>query len=144
MGLAQRAERFRAAVKELGRRGRTTAYPQVLRDEAVAYAQARLGEGGPLGSIAEELKVGQDSLRRWGVVGPAEKSGVFRAVKLVATGTSAESREGRTLAASPSRVKAVATMAPPGRAGLVVHGPGGVWVEGLDVASVAELLRRLS
>ena len=28
--------------------------------------------------------------------------------------------------------------------GLVVHGPGGLRVEGLDVAALAELLRRLA
>jgi transposase len=68
------------------------------------------------------LNVSGNSLRRWAkeVGQPEDAVGTLRSVKLVE-------------AASPVE-----------RAGLVVHGPSGVWVEGLDVASVAELLRRLS
>lgn len=43
---------------------------------------------------------------------------------------------------TPRFVPVTVVETPAGR--LVVHGPGGVRVEGLDVAGVAELLRRLA
>jgi transposase len=142
MDLSKRAERFREAVKELGPRGRTTAYPLALREEAVRYAEARLKEGGRVGDAAEELQVGQDSLRRWGLVLPGEAS-AFRPVRVVRAATEQSPAQGAPPASRPEAKSAVRSTSG-GKGGLVVHGPGGVRVEGLDVASVAELLRRLS
>lgn len=123
MDMEKRAEGFRDAVAKLGPRGRTTPYPKDLRDEAVGYAQERRAQGAPWGLIARELGLGVDSLTNW------------------ARGARASRREPgfRRVELKPS--KAVVNAA---ENALVVHGPGGVRVEGLDVATLAELLRRLS
>ena len=123
MDMEKRAEGFREAVTKQGPRGRTTPYPKNLRDEAVGYAEERRAQGATWGGIAEELNIGVDSLTKW-------------------------ARAAETRPAAPGfRQVALAQEAVVARAvgsGLVVHGPGGVRVEGLDVASLAELLRRLS
>jgi transposase-like protein len=121
MDVEKRAEEFRESVKKLGARGRTTPYPAELRNEAVDYARERRGQGATWSLIAQELGLGIDSLTRW-----VELAG------------------GRD-DAQPFRRVALKVGEPPAAAGtLVLHGPGGVRVEGLDVATVAELLRRLS
>jgi transposase-like protein len=121
MDVEKRAEEFRESVKRLGARGRTTPYPAELRGEAVEYARERRGQGATWSLIAQELGLGIDSLTRWvelaGGHGDAQR---FRRVAVKANET-------------PAAVGA-----------LVLHGPGGVRVEGLDVGTVAELLRRLS
>jgi hypothetical protein len=122
MDMAKRAEGFREAVTKLGPRGRTTPYPKKLRDEAVDYAQERRAQGATWGGIAQELGIGVDSLTKWART--AERSPAVPAFRQV-------SLEQEVVASTAGR-------------GLVVHGPGGVRVEGLDVASLAELLRRLS
>jgi hypothetical protein len=123
MDITKRAEEFRDSVAKLGPRGRTTPYPQKLRDEAVQYAQERRAKGATWGLIAQELGLGVDSLTHWarGTKRGRDVPG-FRQVKLKQS-TSAEGLAGSRL---------------------VVHGPGGLRVEGLDVAALAELLRRLS
>jgi transposase len=123
MDIAKRAEGFREAVSKLGPRGRTTPYPKDLREEAVAYAQERRAKGATWGGIARELGIGIDSLTKWARA--AERSPAKPAFRQVAL----------------AQEEVVAGAA---GSGLVVHGPGGVRVEGLDVAGVAELLRRLS
>lgn len=123
MDIAKRAEGFREAITQLGPRGRTTPYPRNLREEAVGYAQERRAQGATWRSIAQELGLGVDSLTHWarGSRG-SKKEAAFRQVKL-----------------KPSEGPAKT-----GGTVLVVHGPGGVRVEGLDVPGLAELLRRLS
>jgi transposase len=123
MDMAKRAEGFREAVAKLGQRGRTTPYPKKLRDEAVDYARERREQGTTWRLVAGELGIGIDSLTNWARL--AERRGAkpeFRQVALK---------------------QAEVAVSGPGGA-LVVHGPGGVRVEGLDVAGLAELMRRLS
>jgi hypothetical protein len=118
-----RAEEFRDAVTKLGPRGRTTPYPKNLRDEAVDYTQEWRAQGATWGDIARELNIGVDSLTKWArAVERSPAAPAFRQVALAQEGV-ARAMEG---------------------SGLVVYGPGGARVEGLDVASLAELLRRLS
>lgn len=123
MDVAKRAEGFREAVAKLGQRGRTTPYPKKLREEAVDYARERRAQGATWGLVARELGMGLKSLMNW--ARQAERSGgkpEFRQVALKQMEVAVSGTGG----------------------GLVVHGPGGVRVEGLDVGGLAELLRRLS
>ena len=123
MDVAKRAEGFREAVAKLGPRGRTTPYPKEMRDEAVGYAQERRAQGATWELIAQELGLGVNSLINWARgTRRSQKKPAFRQVEL-----------------KPSEDVVSAE-----REALVVHGPGGLRVEGLTVATLAELLRRLS
>lgn len=114
MDFEKRAGQFRRAVAQRGPVGPRRRYTPELRAMAIAYAKERVGTGGGFKAIARELGVGRFTLRGW--VASAEQSAQFRTVELTDD-------------------------AP--RDQLVVHGPGGVRIEGLDLAGVAELLRRL-
>jgi hypothetical protein len=82
----------------------------------VAYLETRRREGGTVATIGAELGLCVSTLLRW-AKRPQQASGF-------------------------ERVLVVAEPAPP--SALVVHGPCGLRIEGLDVAAVAELVRRLS
>lgn len=116
----QRAETLRAALA--GRGGRGRAYPQALRRRAVDYFIQRRAEGAAPADIGPEIGLGRDTLIRWGreMRGTDEPPAAFELVRVVEPPPAAASRS------------------------IVVHGPAGLRVEGLDVAGVAELLRRLS
>jgi transposase len=109
------AAAFRAAVGRAGKRGPGRRYPAELRRRGAAYLRARQAAGARLSVVLRELGVRRETLARWSK--PA-----------------AEAR--------PRFVPVAVVEAPGGR--VVVHGPAGVRVEGLDVAGVAELLRRLA
>lgn len=124
MDLDNQVERFREAVAAAGPRGRTTAYPVELRKIAVSYVKARVAAGGSAGGACRELGIGTDTFRRWSAenaTSPARATAAFRPVKLAAAAPVAEQQANH----------------------VVVHGPGGLRIEGLDVAGLAELLRRL-
>lgn len=115
MSKEQQAAAFREAVAQAGPRGRTTAYPRALRAKALAYLR------GPAGAryakAARDLGIDVDTLRRWEKLAN-ERPIAFRKVSVVAE--------------------------PAGSSHVVVHAPGGVRIEGLGVADVAELLRKLA
>lgn len=92
-------------------------YPEAARRAAVRLAARRVAGGDALDDVALELGLSPVTLRRW-QRRPAPAA-TFVPVELVA---------------SPAREPA---------RGIVVHGPRGLRVEGLDVAGVAELVRRL-
>ena len=123
MDFERQAAEFRSAVALAGPRGRTTAYPTDLRERAVRYVRARIEQGGTMVAACEELGIGTDTFRRWRAAGSAATAPVtaaFRAVTITAPAT------------------------PPVETPLlVVHAPGGLRIEGLDLPSLAELLRRL-
>ena len=120
MDFEKQAATFRAQVADLGPRSRTTAYPIALRTPALRFVRARLAGGSSLTAAAAELGLGVDTVRRWQAGG-----------------------RGRRL--RRARVRPVVIVsAPPTAPALVVHGPAGLRVEGLDVVALAELLRRLS
>lgn len=124
MDLDKQAERFRVAVAAAGPRGRTTAYPVELRDLAVGYVKARVAAGGSAGGACRELGIGTDTFRRWSAEStpaPARAIGAFRPVNLAAAAPVATQQANH----------------------IVVYGPSGLRIEGLDVAGLAELLRRL-
>lgn len=122
MDFEKQAAEFRIAVAEEGPRGRTTAYPVELRERAVRYVRARIEHGGSMCGACEELGIGTDTFRRWSAASMP--------------------RAAATPAFRPVAIAAMLTPPTPA-AGLVVHGPGGLRIEGLDLPTLAELLRRL-
>lgn len=119
MEIETAAAEFRAAVRRAGPRGAGRRYPPALRRVAVEYFRRRRAAGTTLAAISRELGVKRHTLVGWTVppeVAPTVPSFV------------------------PVSIVGDATAAPR----IVVHGPGGVRVEGLDLAAVAELLRRLA
>ena len=90
-------------------------YTPQMRAQAVTYARRRLTAGAGLQLIARELRVDRPTLKRW-------------------------------LGADDMPVPAFRTVQveeAPARPALVLHGPAGLRIEGLDIAGLAELLRRL-
>lgn len=113
------AREFRAALAALGPRGRTTTYPPELRALAVAYLKERRGEGASFRAIASELGIGDDSLRSW-------------------------TRPRKRRSPSVRRVSIAPSTPAPTATSMVVHGPAGLRIEGVDVSTIAALLRELS
>jgi transposase-like protein len=124
-GLPAGAIAFHDAVAALGQRARTTPYPAELRAQAMSYVEERKSAGTALSTAAGELGVGGDSLRTWtgqrsrGARSPALRS-VVRAVEIVPEATTASASS------------------------IIVHGPRGLRIEGLDVGAVAVLVKELS
>lgn len=116
MDLVKEATAFRNAVRRAGRRGPGRRYPAELRRRGAEYLRARQAGGAPLSAVLRELGMRRETLAGWAA--PAEPKARRRFVPVTVM------------------------KAPAGR--IVVHGPGGVRVEGLDVAGVADLLRRLA
>ncbi len=116
MNIVKEAAAFRDAVRRAGRRGPGRRYPAELRRRGAEYLRARQAGGARLSVVLRELGMRRETLTAWAA--PAE----------------AEVR--------PRFVPVAVMEAPPGR--IVVHGPGGVRIEGLDMAGVADLLRRLA
>lgn len=116
MDIVKEAAAFRDAVRRTGKRGPGKRYPAELRQRGVEYLRARQAAGAPLSAVLRELGLRRETLAGW---------------------STPEEIEGR-----PRFVPVAVVETPAGR--IVVHGPGGLRVEGLDVAGVAELLRRLA
>lgn len=114
------ASELRTALAAAERKGAGRPYPEPLRRAAVAHYRRRQQQGASLHEVEAELGVSGISLMRWSRVSTALTTG-FREVEIV---------EAQPEASTPS-------------SGIVVHGPRGVRIEGLHVADVAELLRRL-
>jgi hypothetical protein len=127
MGTEQQAAAIRAEVSRIeGRRGRGKAYPLSLRRKAVSYYSARREQGASQRDIGLELGICFQTLHRW-------------AMQLDVT------PHVPTLAPSFERVEVIDLPASaPRRGPLVVRGPGGLLIEGLDMDSLVELVRRLS
>jgi transposase len=123
MDMKERAERFRQQVLERGGVGPRARYTQEQRQEAVAYVRERQQQGASSEEAAKELGMSSWTLSRWG-------SAARRA-----------QREPERAALVPVEVKPARSVV---RAGaLVVHGPGGVRVEGLSLEDAVALLRGL-
>ena len=116
MDFEREAAAFRAAVRQAGPRDARQRYPAALRRQGVAYLAARQASGATASAVARELAVRRDTLLWWTRPRRAAKPG-FVPVSVVG---------GQPIDQ------------------IVVRGPHGVRVEGLDVAGVAELLRRLA
>lgn len=110
---------FKAEVRRAGPRGAGRRYPPAARRLAVEYFRRRRAAGTSVEAISRELGVKRHTLVGW-----------TAAAREVAT----------TPLFVPVNVVADATT----KSRIVVHGSAGVRVEGLDLAGVAELLRRLA
>jgi hypothetical protein len=121
--MVKTAERLRALMANADRSGSGRPYAPELRREVVAYVEARRGQGVGRVAAAREIGVSAFSVTRWtAALGAGVRSG-FREVMLAERSETAVSSEARRL---------------------IIHGPCGLRIEGLDVAGVAELWRRLS
>ncbi|MFO0729370.1 MAG: hypothetical protein U1E65_36660 [Myxococcota bacterium] len=113
------ADRLRDALARAAREGRGRGYPASLRAEVARYAgaQAAAGEGGTI--TARALGINTATLASW---------------------------VARHRGAPPSfaRVEIVDAPASPAGTKLIVFGPHGLRIEGLDLEGIASLLRRLA
>jgi transposase len=109
------ADDLRRALAEAPREGVGRPYPQALRLRVVAFVRAEMAQGGSIADSAAQLGLTPVTVARWLQAATASS---FVAVQLPA--------DERT----PSR--------------LVLHGPGGLRVEGLSLEQVLTLLRSLS
>ena len=111
---------LKTALSELGPRGRGRAYPKGLLEKVLTYTVARRRQGAKLIEVAAELGLHDQALSRW--LGEKRRGNRFDRVQVVA---------------------AAATTAAPAGSTIVVHGPRGLRIEGLELAAVAELVRRV-
>jgi len=110
-------EELKQTLSTLTPRGRGKPYPKGLLEKLLSYTVARRRQGATLLTIGTELGMSWRTLARW--TGERKSKPQFERVAVVA----------------PPSV-------PPPK-GLVVHGPRGLRIEGLDLAAVAELVRRV-
>ena len=110
-------EELQQELSKLGPRGRGRAYPKGLMGRLLSYTVARRRQGAKLVEVAAELGMKSYTLARW--LGEKKPSASFERVEVVA-------------AASPAAERR-----------LVVHGPHGLRIEGLELVDVAELVRRV-
>lgn len=109
---------LRRAVSDLGPKRPGRRIPAALRVRLVALVRERQGAGASLRDLADSLGLSTETLTRWMATRPAAlERGAERPLPVVVT-------------SSPA-------------AALTLVTPGGFRVEGLSVASVAELLARL-
>ncbi|UQA61416.1 hypothetical protein [Polyangium aurulentum] len=125
MQTAHRAAAIRAEMDQVeGRRGRGKAYPEALRRRAAAYYCARRAQGAAIRTIGIELGLPGQTLQRW--------AAAFGDAPLLLSATDGF-----------ERVEIVETSPPARRSSIVVRGPAGLHIEGLELDTLVELLRRL-
>jgi hypothetical protein len=125
MRMEERAEGIRAEIAALpGERGPGNRYPAELRERIVEYWRLRRKQKVSTVKISGELGIGIATLRSWTIP-----------KKIRAVGMSSASFE---------RVEIVNAQAITTNGPIVVRGPGGICVEGLDIDNLAKLIQRLS
>ncbi len=112
-------EELRVELSGLGPRGRGRAYPKGLLEKLLSYTVARRRQGASIVEVAAEVGINFRTLARW-------------------LGARKTERFGRVEVVAARFAPATAAAAP-----IVVHGPRGLRIEGLDLAAVAELVRRV-
>ena len=120
--------RLQAALSRVAGTGRGRRYPKRLQRRVVEHYRLRSSQGLSDREIAAELGIPWQTIRRWHEQTPqpavaSPDSPAFELVQIV----------------DPA-----APTAPSARSTLVVRGPAGLCIEGLDLDAVAELFRRLS
>ena len=115
MSRVETALALKQALASAARSGVGRAYPAELRERAAAFVERRRREGASEGEIGRELGISPMTFRRW--VAPRSTSGFVLAT---------------VDAPRPAPIQ------------IVVHGPHGIRIEGLDVDGVVALLERLS
>jgi transposase len=121
--LAEQALRLQQQVRRLGGVGTGRRYPRALRKALTAHAEARQAEGATLEVIGSELGMSSRTLWYWLRKQPEVK---------------------RQARARLLPVQVVEAQMQQQQGSIVVHGPRGMRIDGLDVATLAELLQRLS
>lgn len=117
-------EELRTALSKLGEMGRGKRYPRALLEKMLSYTVARRRQGATLLAVGGELGMNWKTLARW--LGE-RKAARFERVEVVAPAPATPTPTPVAMAAFP----------------IVVHGPRGVRIEGLDIDGVAALVRRL-
>lgn len=116
---------IRAEVEAMvGRRGRANPFREDVRRRAVDYFFARRKQKISPAKIALEIGIGLATLRSW--TSPKKR---------LAVGMVPEGFE---------RIEIAEALPQSASTQVVVRGPGGLCIEGLDIDSLAELIRRLS
>ncbi|MEI9947923.1 MAG: hypothetical protein WDO74_10865 [Pseudomonadota bacterium] len=110
-------EELKSELSELGPRGRGRPYPKGLLEKLLSYTVARRRQGAKLVEVATELGMQNQTLSRW--LGEKRAAKRFDRVEVVAV--------------PPTTIATT----------ILVHGPRGLRIEGLDIAAVAELVRRV-
>jgi transposase-like protein len=123
MDLKETAEKLRAQAEAQSVRGTRWRFDDAFREQVVAYVRARQEEGGTQEEAARELGLSAWTMSRW----------------------SRQRKPKKQSAASGGGFHPVAVKreAQASEGALVVHGPGGMRVEGLTLKQVALLLREL-
>jgi transposase len=121
MDMKEWAERLKQQLSEREGVGPRTRYTPEQRKQAVEYLRQRQEQGAGLEEVAQEVGLSSWTLSRWG---------------RKASGSEATAPRGALVA-----VEVRASKTRPQQRGLVVHGPGGVRVEGLSLEQVGVLLR---
>ena len=116
-------EELKSEITKLGPRGRGRPYPKGLLEKILSYTVARRRQGAKLIEVAAELGLHDQALSRW--LGEKRRAKRFDRVEVVAV--------------APS----VAAVAAAAASTIVVHGARGLRIEGLELAAVAELVRRV-
>lgn len=112
-------EELRTALSKLGEMGRGKRYPRALLEKILSYTVARRRQGATLLAVGGELGMNWKTLARW-------------------LGERKAARFERVEVSAPTPAVTAPMPLP-----IVVYGPRGLRIEGLDVSGVAELLRRL-
>lgn len=125
MRTEHQAAAIRAEMAQVeGRRGRGKAYSEALRRRAASYFCARRAQGVAIRTIGIELGLPGQTLQRW-----AATFGDAPLLPPASTGF--------------ERVEIVEAPPPARRSAIVVRGPAGLHIEGLDLDALVELLQRL-
>ena len=117
MSERREASSIRAEIERLPKRGRGRRYPTALRTRVLSYLQSRSQEGVSAKGVGDEIGLSVWTLSRWQKESPTPPTPNFERVELV--------------------------VEPAARSRLVVYGPAGLRIEGLDLADLAELVRRV-
>lgn len=112
-------EELKIAISKLGEMGRGKRYPRPLLEKMLSYTVARRRQGATLLAVGGEIGMNWKTLARW-------------------LGERKAARFERVEVSAPTPAVTAPMPLP-----IVVHGPRGLRIEGLDVSGVAELLRRL-
>ena len=118
--MEEQREELKRELSVLGPRGRGRPYPKGLLEKILSYTVARRRQGAKLVEVAAELGLSDQTLSRW--LGEKRAAKRFDRVEVVATAPAVS-----VPAASP----------------IIVHGARGLRIEGLELAAVAELVRRV-
>jgi hypothetical protein len=128
MDLRDQAAQLRKAIEAAGPRNAKRKVPDTVRRAVVEHAAVRRAEGVGTEAIVRELGISPNTLARWAG---------YRAPKAAAPRAAKAPTFHRVAVTPPATVAAPA-------APLVVYGPHGLRIEGLDVAALAALLARFA